>query len=285
MALCVVLPEDSRGDAFDRYLHPILAKAPGQDGVREIQSLTPEFITDHARVLPQASGAFLIVKTNEGRFSKLLVQAALQRLNDEKRTAVPILLIERFVTYREGQERAVQAQGQNVYLFDGFRFSLDLGQVVPESFGGDMRWMVKDKKRTWLEPAGKARLYLAAKPLPGAEPKKGARLKIGDVFETRYFNGSYKLFDDGRRSGTLQLTASAEGEVSGSYYSDKDGQKYEVFGKIGSPKHAVQFTIKFPRAEQVFQGMLFTGDGKALTGTSRLADRDAGFYALRLDEE
>ena len=46
----------------------------------------------------------------------------------------------------------------------------------------------------------------------------------------------------------------------------------------------MRFTVTFPRSEQVFQGMLFTGDGKALAGTSRIADREAAFYAVRIEE-
>ena len=37
-------------------------------------------------------------------------------------------------------------------------------------------------------------------------------------------------------------------------------------------------------AEQVFQGCLFTGDGKVLTGTSKMAEREAGFYAVRTED-
>ena len=38
--------------------------------------------------------------------------------------------------------------------------------------------------------------------------------------------------------------------------------------------------LRFHR-EQVFKGMLFTGTGKAIAGTSRMVDREAGFYATR----
>ncbi len=75
-----------------------------------------------------------------------------------------------------------------------------------------------------------------------------------------------------------------DGSVGGSYYSDKDGAKYDVRGKIGVPKHSIQFTIKFPRSEQSFQSWLFTGNGQILTGTSRLQEREAGFYAKRVEE-
>ena len=45
--------------------------------------------------------------------------------------------------------------------------------------------------------------------------------------------------------------------------------------------HAVAFTIQFPQVAESFQGHLFSGDGKAIAGTSKLQDREAGFYAVR----
>jgi hypothetical protein len=42
--------------------------------------------------------------------------------------------------------------------------------------------------------------------------------------------------------------------------------------------------IKFPKTEQVFRGWMFTGTGAAITGWSKLQDREAGFQAVRLDE-
>ncbi len=60
------------------------------------------------------------------------------------------------MTYKEGEERAVQASGKNLSLFAGFRFSLDLGQVVPEELGGDLRFVVEGEK-IYTQPLGKAR--------------------------------------------------------------------------------------------------------------------------------
>lgn len=283
LALTAV-PPALRADAFDNYTNPILAKVPGAAGVQEVKELTPALLAEHNRVLPNISAGFVVVQTNENRLSKLLVQAGRRKLNDEAKTQVPILLIERYVTYREGQERAVQAAGANVYLFEGFHFSLDLGQVVPAALGGDLKFVVKDGK-AYAEPVGKAKMYLLTQPLPEATPKKTAKLVIGETFEPRYFNGKYKLYDDGRRSGTLTLEVLGDGDVTGSYYSDKDGQKYDVMGKLGSPKHLINFLIKYPQTEQQFHGFLFTGDGKAIAGTTRLQDRENGFYAVRMDEE
>ncbi len=281
--LWLAVPQSVRADAFDHYVNPILAKVPDAAGVQELKQLTPDLLADHNRVLPNITSALVVVKTNDGRWSKLLLQAARRKTTDDPPQLVPILLIERYATYKEGQERALQASGANVYLYNGFHFSLDLGQVVPAALGGDLRF-VADGGKLYVEPLGKAKMYLLTRPLPEATPKKTGKLVVGETFETRYFNGTYKLHDDGRRSGTLTLKVSDDGEVTGSYYSDTDGQKYEVFGKVSTPKHAIQFVIKYPRTEQAFKGYLFTGNGKALTGTTRLQDRDTGFYATRVEE-
>jgi hypothetical protein len=274
-------PPALRADAFDNYTNPVLAKVPDAAGVKELKQLTGADMAEHARALPGSNAAFVVVKTNEDRYSKLLVQPARQKVAGKP--AVPILLIERFVTYKEGQEQAVLVEGKNVRLFHGFQFNLDQGQVVPAAVGGDLR-VVADQGKMSVEPVGKAKLYLVTKLLPGAAVKKPDKLVVGAVFEPRYFNGTYKLYDDGRRSGTLRLTVGPDGEVTGSYVSGKDGQKYEVAGKIGMPPHTIQFTITFPATKQTFQGWLFTGDGKALTGFSRLQERETGFYAVREEE-
>jgi hypothetical protein len=268
-------------DAFDHYLNPVLAKAIENDAVKEVKQAPVKLLRENDRILPGLPGALLIVKTNEGRNCKLLVQPASQRAPGDK--FLPMLLIDRYVTFREGEERAVVASGKSVSLFAGFRLNLDLGQIVPEQLGGDLRYVV-DGDKTYVEPLGKAKLYLVTKHLSEATPPKPEKFVIAEPFEPKYFNGTYKLYDDGRRGGQLTLKVEEDGNVTGAYYSDKDGRKYEVHGKVGTPKHAIQFTVKFPNAEQVFQGYLFTGDGKALTGTSRMAEREAGFYALRVEE-
>jgi hypothetical protein len=278
--LCAPVPPP-RQDAFDWYVNPVLAKAVTAEGVRQTARLSPDEIGDHDRVLPALPYAFLIVKTNQGRNAKLLVQAGKQKIEGDR--FLPILMIERYVTYKEGEEETILARGQNVSLYPGFRLSLDLGQIVPEELGGDLRFVV-DGDKAHLEPVGKARLYLVTKPIPEAEPKKGPKVAIKEPFEPRYFNGTYRLYDDGRRSGRLVLKVDEDSNVTGAYYSDKDGQKYELRGRVGNPAHSIQFTVVLPRTEQVFQGWLFTVDGKTLTGSSRMQGREAGFYAVRVEE-
>ncbi|MFO0876655.1 MAG: hypothetical protein U0840_04715 [Gemmataceae bacterium] len=278
IAALLVLASLAHGDSFDYYLNPHLTKMVDGKNVREIKQLTPELIVDHDRVLAGQTSAFLIVRTNGGRLAKLLVQAGKQKVDTEN--AIPILSIERFVTFKEGEEQTQLAAGKSQSLYAGFRFSLDLGQVVPESLGGDLRFVV-DGGKVYTAPVGKARLYLVTRHDPSVEPKKTGKLIMGEKFEPRYFAGTYFLHDDGRRSGKLVLKVDEENRVTGGYYSDKDGQKYDVQGKIGSPLHTIEFSIKFPRTEQFFRGMLFTGNGKAMAGFSRLIERETAFYAIR----
>lgn len=269
----------AHADSFDHYTNPVLAKVPKAAGVKELTKLTQEQISENSGVLPDATAALIVVQTVDGRWSKLLVQTARKKVGED---LVPVLLIDRFVTYKEGTDRTVVASGKNMLLFDGFVFSLEMGQVVPARIGGDLRFVVKDAG-SQLEPVAKAKLYLLTKPLAQATPAKAGKFEMGATFEPRYFAGKFKLLDDGRRSGTLILTVKPDSTVAGSFTSDKDGKEYKVTGKIGAAKHGIQFTIEFPRINQSFQGWMFTGDGKAIAGTSRMQDREAGFYALRVE--
>ncbi len=284
VAVChlLVLPLAwAHADVFERYTNPVLSKVPDAAGVKELKRLTSELIAGHDRVLPDSEGALVVVKTADGLNAKLIVQLARQRAGND---TVPILLLERFVTYRAGQERVVQASGQGVHLYGGFLYNLQIGQVVPAKVGGDIRVAIENDQ-PYLEPVGKARLFLLTKPLPGVEVKKSAKPAVGEVFQPHFFNGTYKLFDDGRRTATITLKVDAAGEVTGEYVSEKTGQKFELVGKVGTVKHQVQFTVKFPQSQQTFQGWMFTRDAAAICGTTRLQEHEFGFYALRADAE
>jgi hypothetical protein len=284
VGFCLLLPAQppAPGADFDHYDNSVISKVPDFAGALKITEITPEMLGKYHDVLPNTNALFVVVRTNEGRFCKLLVQPARQKISKDK--SVPILLVERFVTYRAGDEKAVAAQGGNLRLFDGFRLSLDLGQVVPESLGGDLRF-VAAREKSFAEPVGEAEMYVVTKPMPEATPKKSAKVAIGKAFEPRYFNGKYTLHDDGRRSGTLVLEVTAENQVSGSYYSDKDGRKYEVSGKVGTTRHEITFNIAFPRSVLTYHGWMFTGDGRAIAGSSRTQDRQTGFYAVRHESD
>jgi hypothetical protein len=267
-------------DAFDQYTNVALQQIVKGKDVVKVAKLTPELMVQHSRVLPGIPGTFLIVQTNEGRYSKLLAHPAGQRVDEN--STVPMLLIERFITFREDTERAIKARGESVRVFAGFRFSLDIGQVVPKRLPADL--LVKaDADSFYVEPVGDAAIFIVKKHVGEATPKATTKVEIGAVLEPRHFNGQYKLYDDGRRSGTLRLEVQNNGDVGGFYYSDKDGSKYPVTGKIGRPPHAIDFQIMFPQSRQTFRGFLFSGDGSAIAGTSRMQERESGFYATRIE--
>src|SRR5262245_15322942 len=114
----LALAPAARGDAFDHYLNAHLAKLADGKYVQEVKQLTPVMVVDHDRVLPRVPSAFLVVRTNGGRWAKLLVQAGKQKIDAER--AVPILSIERYVTYKEGEEQAIVASGKGQSLYAGF---------------------------------------------------------------------------------------------------------------------------------------------------------------------
>jgi hypothetical protein len=284
LALAIITcvgPTSARADAFDHYVNTILSRAVEDKKLEKIDKITQDMMVEHARVLPGITAAFIVVRTNEGRWAKILLQPARQKISEKE--SVPIALLERFVAYREGEERTIHTSGDNIRLFHDFRFSLDIGQVVPPSVTADLRFVSEGDKQQ-LEPVGKAEMYLVSRPLPEATPKKTAKVVVGEKFETRYWSGVYKLYDDGRRSGSLHLKVDDRSEVTGYFYSDKDGSKYEVFGKVGTPNHTADFTITYPRTIQHFRAWMFTGDAKVLSGSSRLQERETGFYAIRVEE-
>src|SRR6266446_1056069 len=117
----------TRADSFDYYTNKVLRDAPESANVKELTKLTTAQITDHERTLKDVTSTLIIVKTNDDRFAKILVQSARQKI-DDKRT-VRMILVDRFVTYKEGTEKTIYASGKNLNLYPNFRLSLDLGQV------------------------------------------------------------------------------------------------------------------------------------------------------------
>ena len=129
-----------------------------------------------------------------------------------------------------------------------------------------------------------AKLFLVTKAIPGLTPKKSPKLVVGETFEIRFFASRVQAAR--RRPADRRHEARSEqaGDITGTYTSDKDGKEYPVEGKAGTPRHAVSFTIKFPATMQTFTGYMFTGDGKAIAGTTKIQEREAGFYAERMEE-
>jgi hypothetical protein len=281
LVCCVVLACASlvRADSFDDYTNRDLQKLLETKNVEKVKSASIVDLVTHAQSLPGIRSTYLVVKTNEGRLAKLLVQPAQQKVG--KKDTVPILLIDRFVTFLDGEDRTVVAKGQNVRLFNDFRFSLDVGQVVPASVPADLRFAIDGKNET-LESVGKAELYVVKEHMKEVAPPKGGKVAVGAAFGPQSFSGGYDFDDDGKRTGELHLKADAKGTITGSFYSAAGGNKYEVEGQVyPNPKNKVDLRIIYPRSVQQITGWMYVSDGRAIVGSSTLNDRESGFTATR----
>src|SRR5262245_26142718 len=132
LLLFVVAPH-SRADVFDRITNTDLANALKGDGVKSVSEIPSAQLATNQ--IPGITGALIIVKTREGRFCKLIVQAGQQKIGQDR---YPMILIDRFATFKEGDERATVAKGGSVQLFSGVQFNAGLGQVVTAAIGGDL---------------------------------------------------------------------------------------------------------------------------------------------------
>jgi hypothetical protein len=284
VGLLLVMPFACWADHFDYYSNSALSKAISEGAAKEFKELTSDQLNDFTSILSDSSSAILIVVTNDKRNAKLLVQPARQKIGKDK--TVAMLLVDKYTTFKGTTDLAVQATGHNLHLYPGLRLGLEVGQVVPDALEGDLILVgsEKDPNTFIIKPNKEAKLYVLTKPLAGVVPKKAPKLVVGEAFDMRFFAGKYKLQDDGRRSGILKIEVNESGEISGTFTSDKDGREYDVQGKVGFPKHAVSFSIKFPATSQTFTGHLFTGNGKVIAGTSKMQDREAAFIAERIEE-
>lgn len=266
-------------DGFDLLPRPELAKLAASDSFAPVDDLSIKQLAEADGRLAGTTGTLLIAKSNQGRWSRILISQARQKIDMEK--SVPILLVDRFATCMDSEDRALVQSGKDVRLFAGFRFSLDLGQVVPAEMPADFE-IVPDGKSLKIKKDKGAGLWIIKKEIAPAKPVKPAAIDTAKPFGVHWFTGHYRLYDDGRRMGRLEIESDKDGNLSGALFSDKDNKRYELFGKVAMPNHTAQFTVRFPRSEQYFQAWLFTGDGAALAGTTRFGERETGFYATRI---
>ncbi|MCH8829039.1 MAG: hypothetical protein IID45_05625 [Planctomycetes bacterium] len=260
-------------DVFDLHLSKTLRK--GIANQKPLKSLS----LDQAGRLRALSGDIsshcIVVKTNSGNLTKALVGWGFRRGEGK---LIPVLLIERFVTYRGDGSNVAVAAGKDVMLFSGFNFNLDIGQVVPEGQGGDIKMTAK----SLLEPIGKSELYgLNGSQLPPT--KKGSALspRDHDGVLPRDFSGTWDVDVDGRWKGELLLTVQRASRIRGRYTSADSKSTYPVSGRIAALPHNVKLTIKFDNTVQTIDAFLLSGDKSRLYGTATLAGRKFGFRAIR----
>jgi len=270
---CGILPA---ADVFDRHTSDILQQTAAK--AKSLPELTLDAAGQLKTLSPKISSPCLIVRTDEGNWVKVLVGWGFRK-GPEK--PIPVLVMERFVTYRSDRTNTTTASGKETMLFAGFAFDFDIGQVVPSNYGGDV---TLDEKGV-LKPLGKAEIYvLEGSQLPPMETETLDPNDHEGVLP-RDFSGNWQLNVDGRWKGELELIIDDVGKATGSYRSDDSKSSYEVTGRISGAPHRIRLQLQLDNATQTFDGYLWTSDKSAIAGTSTLAERTFGFYAARVKPE
>lgn len=234
-----------------------------------------------ARLKPLSStvsSPCLLVKTDEQNYAKVLVSWGLRK-GAAKPT--PVLLIERFATYRQDRQDLTAANGKDVMLFPGFSFNLDIGQVVPKGQGADIEFT----DDAILKTVGDARMV----PLNGSQltsdPTKKADPAAHDGVLPEDFAGSWKVNADGRWTGEWRLKVNESGHVTGTFVSDESRNTYDLSGQMGSAAHNMKLDVFLANAQLAVDAYLWTKDKSMMAGTVTLSGRKFGFMATRATDE
>jgi hypothetical protein len=275
LALLVLSASAHAADVFDRHTAKEVQRAVEQ-GPPAAQ-LT---LNDAAKIKPLSatlSSPCIVVKTDEGNYAKALVGWGLRK-GGEKPT--PVLLIERFVTYRGDRPDLTSAVGKDVMLFPGFAFNFDIGQVVPAGHGADVEFT-----DSALKPVGQATMVaLRGSLLPAAEPNAKRNPAAQDGVTLEDFAGEWRIDADGRWTGEWELKVS-DGGITGTFVSDESKNRYEVTGQAGALPHQARLEVFLANAQMQIDAYLWTKDKSKMAGTLTLAGRKFGFVATRASAE
>jgi hypothetical protein len=226
----------------------------------------------------RVSSPCIVVKTDEDNLAKALVTWGFRKTKDGR---VPVVLIERYTTYRGDRENLTTATGRDVMLFPGLGFNFDIGQVVPAGLGEDIL-CVEDGT---LKPAQESKLYGLngpAAPEPEAEGKYPDPKSHSGVLPTD-FAGKWDVNIDGRWMGRWELDVEDRG-IYGKFISEDTKSVYELGGKISAVPHNAKIEIELAAAAQAVDAYLWTSDKSTMAGTVIMVDRKVGFFAVRVKE-
>lgn len=259
-------------DAFDQHTSEILKQA-----IADAKPIERLALDDANKLQPigRNLSTCIVVRTNDGNVAKALVAWGFRRGEDKP---IPVLLIERFVTYRGNRGDVTAAAGEDVMLFAGFAFNFDIGQVVPAGQGGDVRMT----DESVLVPIDEAKIFgLDGSRLPAAEDDGEEDPHDHEGVLPRDFAGAWRVDIDGRWRGEWLLHVNGEGQVRGTYTSDDSKSGYPISGRVASPSHRVKLTVHLENAQQTVDALLWTTDKSRMSGAATLAGREFGFVAVR----
>lgn len=263
-------------DVFERH-GARLVKKLADDG-EAVKQLT---MNDAARLKPLAptiGSPCLVVKTGDGNYSKLLASWGLKKGKvSEKPT--PVLMIERYVTYRGERLDLTAATGKDTMLFPGFGFDLDIGQVVPEGQGSDIVFTAEGE----LVASDNVKLVTVnGSQLPPADKSAAKNPNDHEGVLAEDFSGVWKLNADGRWQGELELKVAEGGKAIGTFTSDESKNAYDVTGQTGGVPHNLKLDIFLANTQLTVDSYLWTKDKSQMAGTVTMTGRKFGFVATRV---
>lgn len=227
---------------------------------------------------PGITSPCIVLHTNNGNWTKALVGWGFRK---SEKGLVPVVLLERYVTYDNDRQDVAVASGQNVMLFPGFSFNFDIGQVVPADQGADI---VFNEDRQ-LAVVGEATLHpLNGSVVPGGDGESEDPLDHEGVLP-RDFSGTWKVDADGRWRGTWKMTVDDDGNISGQHLSEETKSVYTLRGKVDNVPHRATVEVEFANATQSYDIYLWTKDKSALAGTTTLVGKTFGIYGIRATEK
>lgn len=264
-------------DVFDRHTADQLRQA--LETGTPIESLT---VNDSARIKPLSatvSTPCVVFQTDEGNLTKALVAWGLRKGPEGP---VPVLLIERYVTYRSDRPDLTAAAGKEVLLFPGFHFNFDIGQVVPAGQGEDLTFTTDSV----LAVAEKARMVpLNGSLLPAADDGEKGPSSTREGVDPRDFAGTWNVDADGRWTGEWTLRVAPNGRVSGTFVAAETQNRYEISGQVAQLPHNAHFEIFLANAQMSVDAFLWTTDRQSMAGTVTLTGRKFGFLAKRAPQD
>ena len=107
---CLSAPA-AAADEFELYTNRILNKLPMAEEASPVEKLTLNDLVKAKEVLSDARGCFVVVRTDEGNWSKLVLGRAIRKHGD---TEQPIVVIHRYQTLRSDGDSGRLAAGKNV---------------------------------------------------------------------------------------------------------------------------------------------------------------------------
>lgn len=261
-------------DLFDRHaLAELKLATKDASAVLEITSATA---AKWKPLSPRVSAPCLIVRTNDGNWSKALLVWGQRKLKGREQPH-PVLVLERFVTYRSDREGQTAATGKDVMLFAGHSFSFDIGQVVPTGSGADIEFT----DAGLIKPLGEAKLFaLNGSQIADADPTKPNPNDHEGILP-RDFAGTWKVSIDGRWTGTWEISVDDQRTILGKFISDETQSRYELYGKVSNIPHQAKLEIDLANSNMSIEAFLFNSDKSSMSGTVVMANRKIGFIAKR----